>query len=143
MKEDLLSIMTAMMLSLMMFASFIMPILAVGVDQEDGWSNDGNAFALVLGKYTQIGTTYDLRQHHYSEVKQANTVYNSSFCFRQWNSSGTVWERVGGPLEPYSSVENTTYHDGVRYMRTCTFSGSHIFAWMCTIDFDIGPPGAQ
>jgi|GEM_PF-7112675 len=54
MRENLLSITIALMMSVVLFACFMNPIFASEVDEDGGWSEDETTYAYVLGKYSQI-----------------------------------------------------------------------------------------
>lgn len=141
MKEDMVFIGIAFLLTVMIFAGFINPVLAL-TDSDFDWSIDGTAYADVIGRYNNIGSPYS-HQAHEGRITEGNVL---RYAFTRFTQLNQTYDIVFGPitfyLQNYTSKYESYNNDGIYYIRTYTDSGYGTIP-RSSVTVEIGPPGAQ
>lgn len=140
MKEDMVSLGIAFLLTVVVFAGFVNPVFAL-TDYKDCWSTDGTAYAAATGKYDNIGSPYS-NQGHLGEITEGNVWRYAFTIFTQRNQAYEIVFLISFPLQNHTSKSASYTHDGVYYIETYTDSGYGTIP-QSSIDVEIGPPGMQ
>jgi len=144
MKRDALSVVIALLLTVMVFAGFMNPVFALS-DWKDEWNDDEDdtARAMVNGQYNQIGDPYNL-QIHRGEITEGN-VYRYAFTqFIQRNLYyQIVWTSPMFYLANYTSKQGRYTNASIYFLYTYTDSGYSDTIQQSNIDVQVGPPGVQ
>jgi len=140
-KEDMVFVGIAFLLTVVVFAGFVNPVFAL-TDYDVCWSTDGTACAAVTGKYANIGSPYS-NQGHWGEITEGNVWRYAFTRFTQRNqTNGIVFQSDEFYLQNYTYKSESYTHDGVYYIETYTDSGYGTIP-QSSVDVEIGPPGMQ
>jgi hypothetical protein len=140
-KEDIVLVGIAFLLTVVVFAGFVNPVFAL-TDEKHKWSTDGTAYAAVTGKYYNIGSSY-FNQGHWGEITEGNVQRSAFTRFTQLNQAyEIVFQSEKFYLQNHTLKSESYTHDGVYYIITYTDSGYGAIS-ESSIEVEIGPPGAQ
>jgi hypothetical protein len=141
-KKDLVSVGTALVLTLIVFAGFA-TVMAL-VDYNYNYSSDGTAYAYVSGAYSfnPPSNGYS-NQEHQASITEGN-VWRQAWCyFAGYYQNGAPAYYAHFNLTNYSGERALGGYSGIYSIQTYTDSGYSIPLTYSQVDVDIGPPGSQ
>ncbi|MGD0027584.1 MAG: hypothetical protein ABSC91_01435 [Candidatus Bathyarchaeia archaeon] len=142
MKKDVVSVGTALVLTLIVFAGFA-TVMAL-IDYNYNYSPDGTAYAQASGAYSYNPPSNGYyNQEHEASITEGN-VWRSAWC----EFLAYYKDRAVAYASPYSLANNTGVrglagYSGIYAIETYTDSGYSASPPLSQVDVQIGPPGSQ
>jgi len=141
MKEGLIAVEIAFLLTVMVFAGLVNHAFALS-DYKSDWSNDGTAQSEATGSYAQIGDPYSVQAHR-GKIEEGNVQRYAFTKFTQENlARQTVAEPETFQLQNHTSKYKSYSYANVYFIRTETDSGYGSIP-ESRITVEIGPPGVE
>lgn len=140
MKTDALLLVTALVSTLIIFAGFISPVMAL-TDWSDDYSEDGTAYAYVAGAYMLWPPPPEYyNQAHEGSITEGNVINYAFTQFRGFdNIHAQVYEHKF-KLANYTSKHKIYGYEDIWYIETYTDSGYGTIP-ESSVTVEIGPPG--
>ena len=141
MKENLVSIGTAFLLTLAVCVAFTNSAWALS-DYTYEWSSNNTARSYVTGAYGQIDNPYN-PQVHEGNITEGNVIFCAYTRFYEYNQTKQlVFDSSFIYLCNYTGSRETYTHEGVYFIKTETYS-YYDETNASIIEVEIGPPGVQ
>lgn len=138
-----MSVGTVFALTLMVFAGFVIPVMAL-TDWDDDYSPDGTAYAYAAGAYTWFPPPYGYYdQAHEGKITEGNVIRYAKTRFWGYDDSHVqVYASQIFYLANNTGKYETYSYEDVYYIKTWTDSGYGTIP-QSEIIVEIGPPGVQ
>ena len=140
MDKDALSVGTALVVTLMIFAGFISPVMAL-TDWDRSYSPDRTAYAYAAGVYTYPSLGY-YTQYHEGKITEGNVLRYGFTRFRGFDSCLVLTYRHLFQLANNTGKSKIYGYEDIWFVETYTDSGYDTIP-QSSVMVKIGPPGVQ